>query len=104
MHHISAKNWLEGWSPNYWQVLIVVLGLLLVAPLFCVIYLLNLVLIRYFGKSELAVRSKARWRSLLVPLTASNLQPEDYVDRAAILQLRMSMPQVVQEVVTQLVA
>lgn len=98
------KGYVEKWSPNHWQSLAVVLGLVLVAPIFCVIYILNLALIRSFGKFDLIVKLRKRWRDFLAFGAASDSQPEDYVDRAASLQLRISMPLVVREIVTELMA
>jgi len=99
---LKAK--VEKWSPDHWQVLVVALGVALVAPLFIFIYLLNVVLIRCFGRSELAIQLKARWYDFLTSATEQSRQPADYVDRVATLQLRVSMPSVVREVVDTLLA
>ncbi len=92
------KQKLETWSPSHWQVLVVVAGVLLAAPIYWVIYTINLVLIRFFGKSELAEALRKHWRDFLATGKPPTGPPEDYVDRVARIQLKVSTPSVVFEI------
>src|SRR5258708_4396491 len=97
-----VKPLMEKWSPEHWQGVIVVTGMGLFATIYCFVYLLNLVSIRYGGKEELSAKLRQRWRDILVSPTAPQFAVADYVDRVADLQIKASMPSLVRDVVTEL--
>jgi HD superfamily phosphohydrolase len=96
------KPRMEKWSPEHWPTVIVLTGIALFTAIYCIVYALNLALIRYGGMSDLNPRLKKRWRQLFMSSNRAHVAAVDYVDRVVDLQIRMSMPSLVQEVVAEL--
>jgi HD superfamily phosphohydrolase len=97
-----AKPALEKWSPGHWQVLVLCVGLLLFGGVFLLVYLLNLILIRTTSTDEFRENVKNRWRDILTGIHKPRSSSTDYVDRVAELQVRISTPALVREVVSEL--
>jgi HD superfamily phosphohydrolase len=95
---------LERWFPEQWKIVIWFVGLALFGLFFCLAYALTLASIRFGARSDLEPKLRKRWRDTLLSSTAPQLPVEDYTDRVADLQIRMSVPSLVRGVVTDLLA
>jgi HD superfamily phosphohydrolase len=77
-------------------------GLLLLVPIYFIIWCLNLCLIRFGARTDLRPRLVKRWREVI--LGGTQPTPENYVDKAAHIQVRVSMPKLVRDVVFEITA
>src|SRR5258708_23118705 len=92
-----VKPLMEKWSPEHWQGVIVVTGMGLFATIYCFVYLLNLVSIRYGGKEELSAKLRQRWRDILVSPTAPQSASNVYLHRVANIQIKTAIPPLVHD-------
>jgi uncharacterized protein len=97
------KDYLAARCPEYWKIIIIPIMLLLFGATYCIFYVCNSVLIRLVGKADFVPRLENRWRDAMCGV-APTASAEDYVDRVADWQLRISMPPVVQGVVAALLS
>jgi len=98
------KPWAEERFPEHWTIIIGLVGVALLLPVYSILYVVNLVLIRFAGKSDFGPRLIKRWRDILQSPNAPSVLLDDYVDKVADLQLRISMPMLVRGIVTDLAA
>lgn len=78
------------------------IGLVLFGAIFLLVYLLNLILIRIACADEFCQNVRNRWRDILTGIHKPRSSPMDYVDRVAELQVGISTPTLIREVVSEL--
>ena len=77
-------------------------GIALWVVLYCTFYALNLLSIRLTGKQEFVGELKLRWKENLKSAGVDRSLIENYVARAADLQIHISMPGVLRETTSEL--
>jgi len=95
-----VKPIVEGWYPPHHPLVEPILvGLLLLAPIYWLIWLLNLCLIRFGSLAELRPILLKRWHELISDRLPA--APIDYVEKAADMQIRISMPTLIRHLVVE---
>jgi HD superfamily phosphohydrolase len=84
--------------PVHWRGGLIAIGVSLLGLIWCLVYLINLILIRFSRNPEFSERLKLRWRSIFAGTSEPPVQ--DFVDRAAELQVRISHPKSLKEALT----
>jgi HD superfamily phosphohydrolase len=93
--------WAQDKSPLHWRGTLIAIGFSIFALIWCVVYVGNLILIRFSKNPEFAERLRLRWRSIL--MSASDPAPiQDFVDRMADLQVKISHPKLLKQAITEL--
>ncbi len=83
--------WTQGKWPLYWRGNLIALALLILALSWCLVYVGNLVLIRFSKSPEFSDRLSLRWRSVLTD-KPDPAPIQDFLDRVADLQVKISHP------------
>jgi HD superfamily phosphohydrolase len=97
------KPSLEFWTPDYWKALIAIVGLILMFAVYCLAFVLCVLYLRIARGPSFTSDLRRRWREVLLNSAPTEpTQGRDYSDRTARLQIRISMPEIVKSVVSEL--
>jgi HD superfamily phosphohydrolase len=96
------KPLVECWFPRHWGMALVMVGLGLLATIYGLIWWGNFCLIRFSAKADFRPRLIKRWREVISG--NEQLPAEDYIDKAADVQIRVSMPTLVRNLVIEMSA